>query len=94
MKPISPVIPGWVGGETVFAKDQDEYLDLPAIVCQDGTVITRWRLGWVERLRVLFRGDVYLSILTFGNALQPIRIQTEIVEVSPGKYRPTAQKKA
>lgn len=69
MRPVSPVVKGVE--EVTFAKHQPEYLPLPAIVCTDGTVISRWRLSLRERLRVLFRGSIYLHQLTFGKKLQP-----------------------
>jgi len=66
IQPASPVIPGESWDETVIAADQPEYRPLPAIVCRDGAVVTRWRLGWGDRLRLLIRGDLYLQSLTFG----------------------------
>lgn len=69
MMPVSPVIAGF--DEIVYAKDQPEHLPLPAIRCADGTVITRWRLSWAERIRVLFTGSVFLQQLTFNAPLQP-----------------------
>jgi hypothetical protein len=69
MKPVSPVIKGF--DEVVYAKNQPEYRPLPAIKCADGTVISRWRLTWRERLRVLFKGNLYLQQLTFNAPLQP-----------------------
>lgn len=57
-----------------FAKDQPEYLPLPAHyepTDPQGTVTSCWRLSWRERLSVLFRGRMYLSILTFHTPLQP-----------------------
>lgn len=59
--------------KVVFAKDQPEYLPLPALT--DGQyVITRWKLSWRERLTCLVRGDLHLGLLTFGRPLQPIRM--------------------
>jgi len=71
MIPTSPVIPGFEKEEVVFAKDQPEYVPLPAIRCSDGEVISRWRLGWRERLKILWTGSLYLRQLTFGQKLQP-----------------------
>ena len=39
LKPMTPVVVGFERYETVIAKDQDEYHDLPALVLQDGRVI-------------------------------------------------------
>ena len=55
---------------TTFAKDQPEYLPLPAFT--DGThVVSCWRLTWRERLRLLFGGRLWLMQMTFGGPLQP-----------------------
>jgi len=57
----------------VIAKNQPEYLPLPAIT--DGRyVITKWRMSWRERLSCVFRGHLHLAIKTFGNPLQPIKL--------------------
>jgi hypothetical protein len=57
----------------VFAKDQPEYIPLPANV--DGRMVeTKWGLTWRERLSVLCRGSVYLTVMSFGHPLQPLRM--------------------
>lgn len=95
MKPVSPVIPGHTLPEIVFAKDQPEYQPLPAFRDHDGYVLTRWRMTWRERLRVLFTGDIYLSLLTFGRPLQPVLLFTEKPKVQmPGAPAKTSQAKA
>lgn len=55
----------------VFAKDQPEYIPLPAHVRTDGVVTSCWGMSWKERIRALFTGRVYVSLLTFGQPLQP-----------------------
>ena len=35
MRPVSPVIPGYQDKEVIFAKDQPEYLPLPALRLDD-----------------------------------------------------------
>ena len=74
MTPTSPVLPtGWgKSHELVIAKDQPQYIPLPALPVGDG-ILTRWRLSWRERWRILRRGDLYLEVLTFGRPLQPLR---------------------
>ncbi len=79
MTPVEPVI-----RETdsrlislTFAKNQPEYMPLPAVVSGYGRVTTRWRLTWRERLRLLLRGDLWLQVLTFNHPLQPIKLLTE-----------------
>lgn len=61
----------------VFAKDQKEYLPLPAYRSGDGRVISCWSLSWRERLVVLLRGRLWLSVLTFNQPLQPLLPQTD-----------------
>lgn len=60
----------------VFAKDQPEYLPLPAY-SRDGEVTSCWGMTWRERLRALLTGRVYLTLLTFGQPLQPQILSTE-----------------
>lgn len=72
MKPITPELRNGIR-QVVFAKDQPEYLPLPANF--DGQEVeTKWKLSWSERLRILLTGNLYLSLLTFGKPLQPIRL--------------------
>ena len=78
MDPATPVLIRQTGivPEIVFAKDQPQYRQLPAVRLDDGTVISRWQLIWRERLRVLWTGSLWLSVLTFNSALQPTRLET------------------
>ncbi len=79
MQPVSPTIPGHDLPETIIAKDQEEYDDLPAYRYDDkeGTVLVRWRLSWRERLSVLLTGDIYMFMFTFYKPVQPVMLQTE-----------------
>ncbi len=79
MKPITPVVPGFDLPVTEFAKDQPEYITLPSFRTgdPDGRVVTRWRLTFRERLRILLTGDLWLSLLTFNHPLQPVKLDTE-----------------
>jgi hypothetical protein len=60
----------------VFAKDQPEYLPLPAFKTHDGEVTSCWGMTWRERLRVLLTGRIYISNLTFNHPLQPQIVTT------------------
>lgn len=73
MKPISTG-----EHEVIYAKNQSEYLPLPAcLVSRDGHIATRWRASWRERLRVLWSGDVWVEVLTFNHPLQPLKVGTQ-----------------
>jgi len=77
MKPVSPVIPDENWGEKEIAKDQDEYRTLPAIVCDDGTVISRWELSEEELLEVMETKSIYLTVMTFNRGLSPVLLDTK-----------------
>jgi hypothetical protein len=57
-----------------FATDQPEYIPLPAFVNEshEGEVISCWSLSFKERLRILFKGEVWISQMTFNKPLTPI----------------------
>ena len=55
----------------VFAKDQPEYLPLPAHVTPEGIVTVCWKLTAEELERVLVTGCVWQQIHTFRQPLQP-----------------------
>lgn len=75
MKAVSPVVPGHSLPETTFGKDS-KYVELPTVVVPgpEGEVITRWELSVEEQALLANGGHVYLSILTFGDALQPVKL--------------------
>lgn len=57
----------------VFAKDQPEYLPLPAFKKDDGQVTSCWKLTIAERLKVLVKGTIWFTVHTFNKPLQPQR---------------------
>ncbi len=57
-----------------FAKDQPEYIPLPAWKGEDGTVISCWELNGRERFKLLCGGKIWLRMLTFNKPLQPQRL--------------------
>jgi len=67
MKPVT-----FPGVNVIIAKDQPEYLPLPAIVLEGGEVITCWELSDEELLQLIDTKRIYLSQLTFSSPLQPI----------------------
>ena len=64
---------------TVFAKDQPEYLPLPAHRFGDaeGRIACVWSLTWRERIRVLLTGRIWHQVLTFDQPLQPQLLTVE-----------------
>ena len=55
----------------VFAKDQKEYLPLPALKLEDGEVVTCWQLSWKEVFKLLVTRKIWLAQLSFNKPLQP-----------------------
>lgn len=76
MKPTTPIIPGVDLPVTVYAVNQPEYKQLPSFRSEDGMVLTRWRLSFRERVKLLFSGDLWLYVLTFNEPLQPVKLTT------------------
>lgn len=64
-----------------FAKDQPEYNQLPAFRDEKGEAVTCWKLTFKERLRILFKGKVWLCLLTFNQPLTPSFMSTKKSEV-------------
>jgi hypothetical protein len=57
----------------VFAKDQPEYLPLPALKIDSliGEVVSCWKLSFKERVKIVFTGKVWLSLMSFSEPLTP-----------------------
>ena len=65
----------------VYGKDQKDYIPLPALKFEDGTMVTCWKLSWRELLRIVWQRKVWVSFLTFNQPLQPLYITTKQEEV-------------
>ena len=70
----------------VFAKDQPQYQPLPAFKNKtlEGEVISCWQLSIIERLRILFTGKLWVSLMTFNKPLTPsyfTTLKSEVLEV-------------
>lgn len=67
----------------VFAKDQPEYLPLPVFKNDSpkGEVIFCMGLSFMERLRVLISGKIWVRLLTFNKPLTPSYLTTKKSEV-------------
>jgi hypothetical protein len=77
MDPVENIMPGVDIPLTVYAKNQPPYIPLPAYKEEDGTVTTRWRLTFKERVQVLLGGHIWVTLLTFNKPLQPITLTAE-----------------
>lgn len=57
----------------VFAKEQPEYQPLPALKIDSpsGEVISCWKLTFKERIKIVFTGRVWLSLMSFNKPLTP-----------------------
>lgn len=77
MKPISPVIHGYRDKEVVFAKEQPEYLPLPALVLvgEDKPVVSRWKLDDEERKQIAAGADILLTQMIFTDLYHPVRLE-------------------
>lgn len=67
----------------VFAKDQPEYLPLPALKIDspNGEVVTCWKMSFKERIKVLFTGKVWMSLMMFDKPLTPSYLSVNRKEV-------------
>jgi formate-dependent nitrite reductase cytochrome c552 subunit len=56
-----------------FAENQPEYLPLPAFKndSSQGEVISCWKLTFKERLIILFKGYLWVQLLSFNKPLTP-----------------------
>ncbi len=78
MKPID-----FNGRNIMIAESQSQYLSLPARVEHDfdlnsPLIMSCWKLNLFERIRCLFSGKIWVSVLTFSKPLQPMMLDTEI----------------
>lgn len=68
MKPISPVLPGSNLPEINVAENQPEYMTLPVVDLGGGNIVSRWIMDEAERKIVEQTGELYICLLTFGEA--------------------------
>ena len=70
-----------------YAKDQKACNQLPALALGDpaGHVVTCWKMGWLERLKVIFTGKVWLDTMTFNQNLQPLNMSVHRDDVYKSK---------
>lgn len=73
MKPIK-----FKESNAVYGKGQENiYEELPALVFDDGEVMSCWKLSFKEVLRLLFTRKVWLCVATFNKPLQPTFMSTK-----------------
>lgn len=75
---------------TIFAKDQPEYIPLPAWknkIGDRGEVVSCWKLNPWERIKIIFTGRVWLLVCTMNNPLYPVivSVNRDDVVVVPNK---------
>lgn len=73
------------GTNVVFGKDQPEYLPLPAYKVPGdpkGAIITKWKLSPEELAKVQETGEIYLSMLTFNQPMQPVMLTTDFPTIN------------
>ena len=76
MKPVE-----FPGVNVIFAKDQPEYMPLPAMKIPNdpqGLIITKWQLSPEELERIIETGTIHLSMLTFNQPLQPVLLTVDL----------------
>jgi hypothetical protein len=69
------------GVDTVFAKDQPQYNQLPAQRTPEGEVITCWELTEEEKQTLQETGQIWLRVHTFNQPLQPVMLSVESLKV-------------
>lgn len=75
------------GANVVYGANQPEYKPLPAEKRgnpRTGEVVTCWELTDEEKALISLTGEIYVSVLTFGNPLQPIIVSA----IKPETYDP------
>lgn len=65
----------------IYAKDQDEYGNLPVRKYEDGRCVSCWKLSFWERIRILFIGKIWLSLHSFNKPLTPSFMTTKKKEL-------------
>ena len=62
-----------------YAENQPEYLPLPAFKINEpeGRIISCWKLSFIERMRILFKGKLWVSLMSFNKPLTPSYFTTK-----------------
>lgn len=66
----------------VLAENQPEYQKLPVFHdVESGQIICAYKLNFRDKVRILFGGKVWVSVLTFNRGFQPIFLTTKKSDV-------------
>lgn len=78
MKPIT-----FPEHNVIYAKDQPEYIPLPVFKSDtpQGECVSCWSLSFRERIKILFTGKIWVSLMTFNKPLTPSFFTTKKSEV-------------
>lgn len=66
----------------VYAEKQPEYTPLPTVRTPGGTLVTRWTLSDAEKAAIIRGDDVYVTVMTFGQQLQPLQVSVGPLDIS------------
>lgn len=75
MKPVK-----FAEANATFGANQPEYQPLPAMVNGD-VVVSCWELTDEEKQQVMKEGKIWLGVMTFGQALQPVLLTCDKSDV-------------
>lgn len=65
---------------TTYAKNQPQYNPLSAYrdtYSSEGYVVSCWKMSFIERLRILFTGKLWVNMMMFSQPLTPSRLSTK-----------------
>jgi hypothetical protein len=70
MYPVVPIERNLDLAVTAVPFGTEQGRTIPVYVCRnrEGTLLSRWRLTWRERLRVFFKGEVFMTIDECGES--------------------------
>ncbi len=86
MTPVDPRVPASLlppdSRAVVFAEKQPQYTPLPTIWTPQGAVVTRWSPTDAEKAALIRGDDIYITVLTFGQPLQPLMVSVGPIDLS------------
>jgi hypothetical protein len=77
MEPLPIILPNLGLNRVVFGEGQEEYKPLPGLKGGTGNCMFRYHFSDEERRAVAEGRDILLSVLTYGQPLQPQYIEVE-----------------